>query len=193
MNTTVVIVSFKSEHLIKENIEHFDYKTPIIIIDNSNNVNLKKTIEGKYNNVKVLLNNNSGFGQAANLGASLATTKYIFFCSPDNYAEQGAIYNLEHICKNFNDEFGLLVLTDKKKIIKEIKKIYTPCGISCFFVEKKTFFALEGFDENFFLYYEDTDLIKRFLDKKQNIYQVPINYYFALFFKIFAKGNYQYK
>ena len=101
MNTTVVIVSFKSEHLIKENIEHFDYKTPIIIIDNSNNVNLKKTIEGKYNNVKVLLNNNSGFGQAANLGASLATTKYIFFCSPDNYAEQGAIYNLEHICKNF--------------------------------------------------------------------------------------------
>ena len=114
MNTTVVIVSFKSEHLIKKNIEHFDYNTPIIIVDNSYNVNLKKTIEDKYNNVKVLLNNNCGFGQAANLGASLATTKYIFFCSPDNFVEQGAIYNLEHTCKDFNDEFGLLVFTDKK-------------------------------------------------------------------------------
>ena len=61
-----------------------------------------------------MLNKNCGFGQAANLGASLATTKYIFFCSPDNYVEQGAIYNLEQ-CKDFNDEFGLLVLTDKGK------------------------------------------------------------------------------
>ena len=188
MNTTVVIVSFKSEHLIKKNIEHFDYNTPIIIVDNSYNVNLKKTIEDKYNNVKVLLNNNCGFGQAANLGASLATTKYIFFCSPDNFVEQGAIYNLEHTCKDFNDEFGLLVLTDKKKIIKEIKKIYTPCGISCFFIKKKTFFDLKGFDENFFLYYEDTDLIKRFLDKKHNIYQVPINYsnFFGSHNKLFS-------
>ena len=42
MNTTVVIVSFKSEHLIRKNIEHFDYNTPIIIIDNSKNINLAK-------------------------------------------------------------------------------------------------------------------------------------------------------
>ena len=56
------------------------------------------------------------------------------------------------------------------------------------FLKKKTFIDLGGFDENFFLYYEDTDLVKRFLDKKQNIYQVPINYsnFFGSHNKLFS-------
>ena len=82
MDTTVIIVSYKSDHLIEKNIEIFDKKTQIIIIDNSQNKNLKRDIENNYENVTVILNLNKGFGQAANLGAKLAKTKYVFFCSP---------------------------------------------------------------------------------------------------------------
>jgi GT2 family glycosyltransferase len=106
MDTTVIIVSYKSDHLIEKNIEIFDKKTKIIIIDNSQNKNLKENIENNHENVSVILNSNKGFGQAANLGAKLAKTKYIFFCSPDNYVEKNAVHDLKKICKDLKDEFG---------------------------------------------------------------------------------------
>ena len=41
MNTTVVMVSFKSEHLIEQNIKRYDENTKILIIENSQNLSLK--------------------------------------------------------------------------------------------------------------------------------------------------------
>ena len=81
MDTTVIIVSYKSEHLIEQNIRSYDKNTKIIIVENSENQLLKNKIEKKYKNVEVILNKNSGFGQAANLGAKLAKTKNIFFAA----------------------------------------------------------------------------------------------------------------
>ena len=40
------------------------------------------------------------------------------------------------------------------------------------FFEKKKFIKYGGFDENFFLYYEDTDLQKRFIEREQKIINV---------------------
>ena len=176
MDTTVIIVSYKSAHLIEKNIKKFDKETEIIIVENSNNSNLKKDIENNFKNVKVILNRNSGFGQAANLGANLVKTKYIFFCSPDNYVEKNAINELENISSNLNENFGILVLKDQHKYSPEMEKIKKPRGISCFFVKKKIFLSLDGFDENFFLYYEDTDLVKRFMNYNHDVYQVPVKY-----------------
>ena len=176
MKTTVVIVSYKSDHLIEKNIEKFDNQTKIIVIENSQNINLKNNLEIKYKNVNVVLNTNSGFGQAANLGANLADTKYIFFCSPDNYVERNAINELENISSNLNEHFGILILKDETSYSSVMEKIKKPCGISSFFVKKKMFLDLKGFDENFFLYYEDTDLVKRFLNYNHDIYRVPIKY-----------------
>ena len=176
MDTTVIIVSYKSDHLIEKNIEIFDKKTKIIIIDNSQNKNLKRNIEKNHENVTVILNFNKGFGQAANLGAKLANTKYIFFCSPDNYVEKNAIHEIKKICKNLKDEFGILILSEEKEIISKVIKIQKPSGALCFFTQRKIFLEMSGFDENFFLYYEDHDLIKRLLDKKCLIFKIPIRY-----------------
>tara|TARA_B110000008_G_scaffold77867_1_gene79393 strand:+ start:295 stop:1104 length:810 start_codon:yes stop_codon:yes gene_type:complete len=176
MDTTVIIVAYKSEHLIEKNIDKFQKKNQIIVIDNSQDEGLKKNIEYKYKNVKVILNKNKGFGQAANLGARLAKTKYLFFCSPDNYVEKKIIDNLENISRNINDDFGLLILSDKENFSRENIPIKETRGISCFLTQKKNFFDLNGFDENFFLYYEDVDLVKRFLNMGYKIYQVPLKY-----------------
>ena len=176
MEITVVIVSYKSEHLIFKNIEKFNKNTQILVIENAEDKLLKKQIEKRYRNVKVILNKNSGFGQAANLGAKLSKTKYIFFCSPDNIISNNCFQKLEKISKDLNDKFSLLVLSNQKDDLDKIKKIDDAEGISCFLVKKECFFNISGFDENFFLYYEDIDLVKRLLKNNDDIYKVPLKY-----------------
>ncbi len=176
MNTTVIMVAFKSESLIFKNIENFSNNTQIIIIENSGNYSLKKEIEANYKNTKVILNENKGFGQAANLGAQYADTKYLLFCSPDNMVENDGVIKLEQISRELKDDFGLLVLSDVNQRQNLRAKITKVTGILCFFAVRDNFIKLGGFDENFFLYYEDNDLVKRLLKNNENIYKVPINY-----------------
>lgn len=179
MNTTVVMVSYKSEHLIAKSIEIFDEKTKIIIIENSEDEILKKNIESKFKNSEVILNKNRGFGQAANLGAKIADTKYIFFCSPDNFVTNNCLEEIEKTIKKLDDNFSLLILSEEKEINSKIKRVNNTEGISCFFVKRENFLNILGFDENFFLYYEDVDLVKRFLKNKDIIYKIPIKFYNA--------------
>ena len=176
MNSTVIMVAFKSESLIYRNIENFSSNTKIIVIENSGNLSLKKKIETNYKNTKVILNENRGFGHAANLGAKYANTKYLLFCSPDNIVENNGIEKLEKISKELKDNFGLLVLSDINENQTLKVKITKVTGVLCFFAVRDNFIKLNGFDKNFFLYYEDNDLIKRLLKNDEDIYKVPINY-----------------
>ena len=48
-------------------------------------------VEKLRENTKVILNENKGFGHAANLGARYADTKYLLFCSPDNIVENNGV------------------------------------------------------------------------------------------------------
>ena len=51
---TIVILSFHSRHLIIKFVENIDSSIPIIIIENSCDINLKNELEGKYKNAKLL-------------------------------------------------------------------------------------------------------------------------------------------
>ena len=55
MDFTVVIVSFKSFHLVEKHIKNIDKKYKIIIIENSLDKDLKTRIEKNYSNVTVIL------------------------------------------------------------------------------------------------------------------------------------------
>ena len=176
MNTTIIMVSFKSEILIEKNIERYNSNVKILVIENSFDNNLKSRLENKHENVEVILNKNHGFGQAANLGAKLAKTKYIFFCSPDNFAEKDSVKKLEDLSKELNGQFGMFVLSDENNCPKIMRQIKKTEGVLCFFIKKETFLQFSGFDEKFFLYYEDNDLVKRLLKNNITIYQVPIKY-----------------
>ena len=64
---TIVIVTFYSENIIYKCIESIGKNIKIIIVENSNNLELKKDIEKKYSNVEVILSgNNLGYGKANN-------------------------------------------------------------------------------------------------------------------------------
>jgi len=171
--TTAIIVSFKSEWIIESSIKKINNTAKIIIIENSGNENLKK-LEKKYKNLKVIINNNTGFATAANLGAKLSKTKYIIFISQDIILEKKGIKKIEDKAKKINNNFGILLPIDIKNKLRKIKKILKPCGSGIMFFERKKFFKHNGFDENFFLYYEDTDLQKRFIKGKQKIINIKV-------------------
>ena len=68
-NLSVIIVSYRSDHVIKNCIDSIGSEIEIVVIDNSNNFEFKKKIELEYKNVKCILSKkNLGMGAGNNLG-----------------------------------------------------------------------------------------------------------------------------
>ena len=109
-STTAIIVSYKSKWIIENCIKSIEKKYKIIVVENSRDYKLKKILEKKYKNLKVIVNNhNNGFGQAANIGALKAKTKYLLFLGPDTVLENKAITNISNIVKELNNNFGAIL------------------------------------------------------------------------------------
>ena len=70
---TLIMVTYRSEELIKKNIDILkNFK--LIIVDNSNSKKLKTIVEN-FKNIKVIISKeNLGYGKAANLAISYAKT-----------------------------------------------------------------------------------------------------------------------
>jgi GT2 family glycosyltransferase len=175
-STTAIIVSYKSKWIIENCIKSIEKNTKITVVENSNDYKLKKSLEKKYKNLKVIMNNNNGFGNAANIGALKAKTKYLLFLGPDTILENKAIGNITKIAKSFDDNFGAILPSDFSKKVKTISEVKKSRGTALIFIKKDIFLKVGLFDESFFLYYEDNDLLERILKKKLKIYEVPVKF-----------------
>jgi GT2 family glycosyltransferase len=122
-STTAIIVSYKSKWIIENCIKSIESNTRIIVVENSNDHKLKKSLEKRYSNLKVIINNNNGFGNGANVGALQAKTKYLLFLGPDTMLENKAINNITKIAKNFNDSFGAILPSEFKNRVNTISEI----------------------------------------------------------------------
>lgn len=134
---------------------------------------------------------NHGFGAACNLGAQLAQGEYFVFLNPDVYIQEGAISALvaplQHdpmiglttakillnqmdaakaiinACGNAIHVTGLTLCRGLGKpptAFSEMEEVDAISG-AAFAVRASVFRALQGFDEDFFLFMEDTDLSLR--------------------------------
>ena len=54
-NITFVIVSFKSNHIIERCIKSIKPNVKIIIVENSDDINVKSYLENKFSNVEVII------------------------------------------------------------------------------------------------------------------------------------------
>lgn len=134
---------------------------------------------------------NIGFGGACNLGVKSASGEYLCFLNPDteiisedfikiisefkNNKKTGIIgpklinENGEIQEWSAGKEVNLLDIIGNNLKYKRSKEIWesmkkTECAWvsgACLFIKKELFEKLNGFDENFFLYFEDIDLCKR--------------------------------
>ena len=81
---SVVIVSYKSDHVIHDCIQSISDQIKIIVVDNSNDQKFKENIEKKYSNVECVLSlTNLGMGSGNNLGLKHVKTDYAMILNPD--------------------------------------------------------------------------------------------------------------
>ena len=195
---TLILVTYRSEKLILKNLEILK-KFPVIIVDNSNSNELGLIVH-KYNNIKLIKSSkNLGYGKANNLAIKSAVTSFILIVNPDIILDEGSINNLLKSFLKDPDKIGILgpSLSDEdmnrrtngsKSYLNQLKghKVSnksnnipldeTCCEflMGCCYLMKRDFFnILGGFDKNFFMYYEDSDLCDRCLQEGRYLMEVP--------------------
>jgi GT2 family glycosyltransferase len=195
---TLILVTYRSEKLIIKNLEVLK-KFPVVIIDNSNSDELEKIIFD-YGNIDLIKSSkNLGYGAANNLGISNASTPFILIINPDILINEDAINDLFKNFLNDPDNIGILgpSLYDQKmyrrtngtiSYLDQLNGVnvsnlsnnfpsYNTCCkflMGCCYLMRRDFFnSLGGFDENFFMYFEDNDLCDRTLKKGKYIMEVP--------------------
>jgi N-acetylglucosaminyl-diphospho-decaprenol L-rhamnosyltransferase len=189
-NLSVIIVSFKSDHIIHRCIDSIDKEIEIIVVDNSNNAEFKKYIEEKYENVRCILSTkNIGMGAGNNIGIKSTDKDFALVLNPDVILDKDAINQIINASKIINS-FGVIapILDDvkypnykldytKDQKFDPIKpfKVKSVDGYSMLLNLKKLkqLTNFNFFDENFFLYLENDDFCKRLQLINENIFVVP--------------------
>ena len=170
-NITFVIVSFRSSHIIEKCIKSINPKIKIIIVENSNNIQVKDYLENKFLNVQVIIaKKNLGYGTGNNLGISKVDTQYAFILNPDAVLEENSLEKFYKAQFFLKDDFTILApnlfnnygyfLNSNKNINKEILEVDYVKGFAML-INLKKIHPKDLFDENFFLFLEEIDLCKR--------------------------------
>ena len=129
---------------------------------------------------------NKGFGYAANKAARMLNTEYVLFINPDSHIQSGAVARVIQtitthphagiigmlLCSpggkpeafGYGDEPSMLKIITRRFFRESLseKPFYTDwVSGGAFMISKKVFDDICGFDEGFFMYWEDVDLCKR--------------------------------
>lgn len=186
MELTILIVTYKSESIIENCLSSINKKYPILVIENSANIEFKKKLEKKYLNLKcILTGKNLGFGKANNIGLRKINTKYVFLLNPDTKLKKNTLKFILYYAKKIGN-FALLAplllnskdinygfFDTKKKISlnknNDFFQVDYIKGFAMFF-NKNKFKKINFFDENIFMYLEEIDLCKRIKNQRENIY-----------------------
>jgi len=178
---TIVITSFKSDEIIRNCLNSIDKQYQVILVENSNNLELKKSVEREFSNVEcILTGENFGYGKANNIGLKKVNTKYALILNPDTTLEAST---LKDFFKAINQvpEFAIIGphIQKKKDENKKIdNKNSSPILVKnvkgfAMFLNMSEFQNIGFFDENFFFYFEEIDLCKRLINNNKKIYLVP--------------------
>ena len=189
MKLTVVIIAFKSEHLIEKLLLSIPKDFEIIILENSLDIEIKNKFE-KYQNVKVIIpKENLGYGRAFNLGLKVSNNNYICYLSPDVIIPKGCFENIISIIENFKNFSALAPTFLNETVYKNYqiknKSLLKNFNINNFklievdeidfamaIVNRSNLIDNNLMDENFFLYFESIDACIRLRKNSKKIYVV---------------------
>jgi len=180
---TFIIVTYRSEDIIKRCLDSLPKESKKIIIENSNNINLGKELKNKYDNIEVILSSNIGMGAGNNIGLKACKTSYAYVLNPDTKFHNDTFKNLIETLKHINDFTLASPINDDEnypnykktnssvKIDNNILSVKSIDGFSMLFNLKK-FKDQNFFDENIFLFLENDDLCLRIKNKNEMIYLI---------------------
>jgi len=178
---TIVITTFKSGEKIKNCLNSINRESKVLLIENSNDSEIKKNIEKEFNNVEcILTGSNLGYGKANNIGLKKVTTKYALILNPDTTLHPSTLENFLKTAEKIT-EFAIMgpyIQEEKNNNDANYLKNLSPIQVVnvkgfAMFLNLSEFKDIGFFDENFFFYFEEIDLCKRLVDRGKKIYLVP--------------------
>ena len=217
MDVSVIILNYNSWNLLKDCLDSLyrftrDVVFEVIVVDNGSDENKWTALQSDYPDVIFIRNNkNLGFSRGNNIGANVASGKYLLFLNVDTIFRENLIKSLLEIIKSdtkigaagpklFNSDGSfqlscgqlpnvLVEFRDKiryflyrkggkffrsfyNKRYQRIKKIGWVTG-ACMIVNANVFKSVKGFDENYFMYYEDKDLCRRIKNAGWDVIYTP--------------------
>lgn len=188
MHISIIIPHWNTPKNLKKLLSALDTKHEIIIIDNASKQS-PSWIQKEFPHTHLIANSaNRGYAFACNQGAAIAQGEWLLFLNPDvsitsqeinrlvSEAEQNKI---DAFCPLSQDEAYSKPIPSLWSILSEftpLKKLgiryssdtKTLWG-GCLFIKSTVLKKLQGWDERFFLWFEDSDLTKRLKDNKFNI------------------------
>lgn len=192
---SVIIVSYQAVDLLRDCLNSIKKYNDIgdglevIVSDNSPDMQLYDEISRDYPTVKLVKNDNIGFGAGNNRGFEVSSGEYLLFLNPDTKLVEPifafavekfetdrdlAMFGIQQTDAKGNllDSFGVLSLCGPKNIFAYLKlkrcrragkfkdgKMY-PYGADLF-LRRSAFLQAGKFDEKIFMYYEEEDLTRR--------------------------------
>lgn len=164
---TVIFVSFNSHAMLLRNLPSLcdEPNFRIVVIDNHSNDGTAAIIRQSFASVEVIeQTHNLGYGRAANVGLRLAQTRYALLLNPDVMATPAGIASLLAHTRSDSQQTAIWAPTTDMRDYAEgpPKSVdWVSGGVMLFDVEKVREIGL--FDENIFLFAEETDLCERTL------------------------------
>ena len=178
---SIVIISHKSKKRVISLINEISHDFKIIIIENSLDKSIESELPKQSKNIQIIFSENNGYGSAINLARKHIVTKYFFVLNPDILKVNDQLINTFcDAAKELKDNFGALGPRFEKVSEKSHKQsninekygqIESISGSAMFFCSE-IFDRNRGFDENFFLYFEETDYCFRSNKNDYKIYQI---------------------
>ncbi len=184
---SVIIVTYNHKKYIEaciSSIEQESYPHEIIVVDSLSQDGTCDLVRKKYPHIHVIeCQENLGYGCCNNLGVQYAKGDYVVVLNPDTIVKKGWLKELMkplvanpniittpkiltydgsaiNTCGNINHFTGLTFTRGLGEDPDAYSKQEYVSGFSgcCFAMRKDDYLRLGGFDENFFLYNEDSDL-----------------------------------
>jgi GT2 family glycosyltransferase len=188
IKVSIIITHWNTPELLKQQLEVLSLTNhQIIVIDNNSHKSLNK-IKQKFNKIKFIENKfNHGFAFANNQGVVFSKEDWLLFLNPDVKISGQEIQNLikEAEEKSYVAIAPKAESKDYQKPVPTVLSLlveFSPLKniIPKFLFRKKTLVGgtllikksvmreLGGWDERFFLWFEDSDLTRRLIKNKHN-------------------------
>lgn len=167
-----------------------DFSMEVIVVDNNSGDGNIDELEIKYKGFRFIRNSvNGGYSNGCNLGAAQATGNNILFLNPDTVAKEPELGKLLDALIS-NPDYFIISCRQVREDGKETKAAGSFPGLSAsgrmgskkknrlsenitypdwisgsvMMMRKEIFNKLDGFDEDFWMYYEDVDICRRARD-----------------------------
>ncbi|QAU24707.1 glycosyltransferase family 2 protein [Dyella sp. M7H15-1] len=180
---TVVCVTYHSRSLVDDLIQTLQAFPHVIVVDNGSDDGIIDVLKERLPHVKLIArDDNLGFGRANNLAMTQVQTPYALLLNPDSSIEAKDVLKLLDTLCTYPDAAVVAPQSWRGGNVPQMcfrpafyeyppaKPYRVPAGTCCakwlhgccLLLSTEKFREINGFDEYFFLYYEDDDLCLRF-------------------------------